>query len=534
VSAGAKRRALAVGGAIVLAALAAAAFWPSLRWLVERWREPEGYYSHGPLVPLAALWIAWRERERLRATPRRGSWRGLALLLPALAIGTLAALLRFDSPAALALIALLLPGFVLLFEGGARLRRLALPLAFLLFAWPLPEIAVVGAIDVLKRIVVPSSAALVNLFGAGVAVRGSWLLLPDGGKLLIDDECSGLKSALALVALGAFMAATARGLSKRGRLLLLLLALPVALAANIVRVALLAAVGAAAGAERAGALHDPSTWGVYLVAIALYLLVEWRLRRRAEAKGAASAAAPALAPAADGGGGRARFAVAALLLCGGAAVTWRADRPRPAAQTGVVARVAMEIDGWRGEEHALTKRHYDLLETRDVLLRSYVRGGDDVLACVAVAGPDGKAAHPPEVCYRGLGYDVAEQRRIDVELGGSRRRIERLRARQGTRDLLVWSWYRVGEVETAGWLNEWWLALCARLRGRDERVALLRFSTVVRRGSETRDDAAAEAAAEARLREFVGNFLPALDAALAGAATGGESRTPPANGASGK
>ena len=528
---GARERALRAGGAIALALLAAAAFWPSLRWLVERWREPEGYYSHGPLVPLAALWIAWREREQLRATPRLGSWRGLALLLPALAIGTLAALLRFDSPAALALIALLLPALVLLFEGGARLRRLALPLAFLLFAWPLPSIAVVGTIDLLKRIVVPSSTALVNLFGAGVAARGSWLLLPDGGKLLIDDECSGLKSALALVALGAFMAATARGLSKRGRLVLLLLALPVALAANIVRVALLAAVGAYGGAERAGSLHDPSTWGVYLVAIALYLLFEWRLRRRAEAKGAAPGGAPvaalpaapaSLAPAVDGGRGRIRFAVAALVMGAGAAVTWRADRPRPAQQTGVVARVALELDGWRGEEHALTKRHYDLLETRDVLLRSYVRGEDDVLACVAVAGPDGKAAHPPEVCYRGLGYDVAEQRRIDVELGGRGRRIDRLRARQGTRDLLVWSWYRVGEVETAGWLNEWWLALCARLAGRDERVALLRFSTVVRRGGEARDDAAAEVAAEARLRAFVEKFLPALDAALAGAGGGGE------------
>lgn len=534
----AKERASKAAAALALAALAAAAFWPSLRWLVERWSAPDGYFSHGPLVPFAALWIAWRERERLRATPRRGSWWGLALLVPALALANGAALIRRDSPAALALIVLLLPGLVLLFGGRERLRLLALPLAFLLFAWPLPLIAVVGALDLLKRIVVPASCALVNLFGAGVAARGSFLLLPDGGRLLVDDECSGLKSALALVALGAFMAITARGLSRRARLLLLVLALPIALAANVVRVALLAAVGASAGAARAGQLHDASTWSVYVVAIALYLLLEWKLRRRAEAKGVVPAAAPVAAiaaaaspaSAASDRAGVLRFAVVALLVAAGAFVTWRADRPRRPAQTGVLARVASEIDGWRGVDRTLTERQYGLLETRDVLLRSYARGGEEVFACVAVAGPSGDAAHPPEVCYRNQGFDVAEQRTFESELGGRLRRVDRLRARQGRLDLIVWSWYRVGEQETPSWLKEFWLAVTANLGGRDERVALLRFSTAVKRGGAARDDAAAEAAAEARLRAFVEKFLPALDAALAGGGGDGESHERPADG----
>lgn len=279
---GAAARRVAI--ALAVAALVAVAFHPALRWLGLRWTAADGYFSHGPLVPLACLWLAWRRRAELAAalarTPAPGTWWGLALIVPALLLGAAAAYLRFDGPAALALFALLLPGLALLFGGVACLRVLAFPCAFLLFAWPLPMFAVTGAIGVLKRLVVGGSTALVNLFGAGVRAEGSFLVLPGGARLLVDDECSGLKSALALVALGAFMAGTARGLAPVARCVHFALALPVALFANVVRVTLLAALGRLGGAGLAARLHDPSTWGVYVVALAAYVLLERLLRGR--------------------------------------------------------------------------------------------------------------------------------------------------------------------------------------------------------------------------------------------------------------
>jgi EpsI family protein len=501
-----------------LVVFTAVAFLPSLSWLVERWSAPDGYFSHGPLVPLASAWLVWRGRARLLAATGGGSWWGLAWIAPALALGVASAWLRKDSPAALALL-FVLPGFALLFGGRERLRALAFPLAFLVFAWPLPMFAVVEAIDRLKRIVVPASCALVNLFGAGVRARGSFLLLPDGGRLLVDDECSGLKSALALVALGAFMAGTARGLGGKTRVLLFALALPIAVVANVARVALLAAIGRVGGVAAANRWHDPSSWAVYVVAIAIYLGLERLLRGRKRAAAVPAPATPPPAATASGGSGRSRYVVALALTGAASLATWRGAQSRGAPVAAFTATIAHSIGDWTGSDKSLTARQYDLLETRDILFREYVRGDVRVLACVAVAGAEGKAAHPPEICYRGQGWDVVDQRRLEVALAGRTRAIDRLLVRQEGVELLVWSWYRVGAEETPDWLREQQLAFSATLSGRDDRAALLRFSTSL--GKFAPDDAAAaaaaEAAAEASLEDFVGKFLPAFDAALAAA-----------------
>lgn len=501
-----------------LVALTAIAFGPSLAWLVERWSASDGYFSHGPLVPVASAWLVWSGRARLRAATGGGSWWGLAWIAPALALGVASAWLRKDSPAALALL-FVLPGFALLFGGRARLRALAFPFAFLVFAWPLPMFAVVEAIDRLKRIVVPASCALVNLFGAGVRARGSFLLLPDGGRLLVDDECSGLKSALALVALGAFMAGTARGLGGKARVVLFALALPIAVVANVARVSLLAAIGRIGGVAEANRWHDPSSWAVYVVAIAIYVGLE-RLLRRKKSGTAEPAPAPTLSPAtASGGRSRPRYVVALALTGAAALATWRGAQPRGAPVAAFTATIAHSIGDWTGSDKSLTARQYDLLETRDILFREYARGDARVLACVAVAGAEGKAAHPPEICYRGQGWDVVDQRQRDVVLAGRARAIDRLLVRQDGVELLVWSWYRVGAEETPDWLREQQLAFAATFAGRDDRAALLRFSTSLGKfaPNDVAAATAAEAAAEARLEDFVGKFLPAFDAALAAA-----------------
>jgi len=87
-------------------------------------------------------------------------------------------------------------------------------------------------------------------------------VLPGGDRLLVDDECSGLRSALALVALGTYVAGTARELPGARRL---------------------GAGDPADRGEAARAWHDPSTWGVYAVAIAACVLLERALRPRSRA-----------------------------------------------------------------------------------------------------------------------------------------------------------------------------------------------------------------------------------------------------------
>jgi EpsI family protein len=264
-------------------------------------------------------------------------------------------------------------------------------------------------------------------------------------------------------------------------------------------------VARAGGVERARAWHDPSTWGVYAIVLAAYVLLERSLRKPVPTAVAAADAHPLFAP------GRARLVVALLLVGASVLAAWQLHRPAPITGALRLAAIPSAIGDWRGRDLEVTERQQGLLETRDVLLREYRGGADEVLACVAVAGPSSKAAHPPEVCYRGQGWHVVAQTIWDAPLGGrSRPLCELIVEREGAREL-VWSWYRVGADETESWWREQWLAVKARLAGRDVPAALLRFSTPVA------DPAGPEEqrAAQARLVRFLGMFLPVADAALA-------------------
>jgi exosortase/archaeosortase family protein len=97
----------------------------------------------------------------------------------------------------------------------------------------------------------------------------------------VGDECSGLTAALALLALGTFIACSARELPGRRRALLVVLALPVALIANMARVTLLAAIGRLSGPAAVDSWHTASAVMVYAIAIAAYVGLERRLRVRA-------------------------------------------------------------------------------------------------------------------------------------------------------------------------------------------------------------------------------------------------------------
>jgi hypothetical protein len=155
--------------AVPLVVFMAVAFRPSLSWLVERWSASDGYFSHGPLVPVASAWLVWSGRARLRAARGGGSWwaspdRAGARARRRVGVAAQGLAGRARAP--------LRPAGLRCSSAAASAARARLPARVPRLAWPLPMFAVVEAIDLLKRIVVPASCALVNLFGAGVRARG--------------------------------------------------------------------------------------------------------------------------------------------------------------------------------------------------------------------------------------------------------------------------------------------------------------------------------------------------------------------------
>lgn len=159
---------------------------------------------------------------------------------------------------------------------------------------------------------------------------------------------------------------------------------------------------------------------------------------------------------------------------------------------------------WRGIDLPVSDRQYGLLESRDVLLREFrQRGtGPAVLACVAVAGGNRKVAHPPEVCYRGQGFEIHDLREVTFRHGDEEWAVQRLRISYRGEPELVLSWYRVGDRTTASYLYQQWLGLVAEFGHPDRLSALVRISVPIEGD---------ESAAEQRIAGFCSEFLPALE-----------------------
>jgi hypothetical protein len=59
-------RAILLLGLVLL--LAIAVYWPMFLYANDKWASSDNH-SHGPFVPLAALYLVWRVRKRLARLP---------------------------------------------------------------------------------------------------------------------------------------------------------------------------------------------------------------------------------------------------------------------------------------------------------------------------------------------------------------------------------------------------------------------------------------------------------------------------------
>ncbi|NOY45645.1 MAG: exosortase [Deltaproteobacteria bacterium] len=263
--------------AVVLGATAVlyAAVIPSM---VQDWYLDENY-SHGFLVPLVSLYLLWdRRREVAEAARRaRGSWAGLVLCLVSLALfvlGRAGAELFLQRSS----LVFLLMGAVLWLWGWRVFAKVLFPLAFLLFMVPLPYLVYDSVAFPLKLLA--ARVATDSLFWLGVPVfREGNIIHLASQTLEVADACSGIRSLVSLLALGVVYAYfMSRGWWRR--LLLVVATVPIAIAANALRITgtgLLTHYVSPEAAE--GFFHTFSGWVVFVAAFVMLFVVGWVLNR---------------------------------------------------------------------------------------------------------------------------------------------------------------------------------------------------------------------------------------------------------------
>ena len=260
-----------LGGALLIAALVAAAYCRVLAKLVTDWWQIADF-SHGFLVPPFAAYVLWRKRDRLLATGIAPSWSGVALVF----FGLLVLLLGvYGSELFLSRISLVmvLAGLVLGFGGRKQLAEMRFALLVLLLAIPIPAILYTQITFPLQILASKLASDLLPLFGVPVLREGNVIQLP-AMSLEVAEACSGIRSLMSLLTLAIFYGYFLERSTWR-RVALAFASLPIAIAANAVR---LLGTGLSVqywDPEKAmGFFHEFSGWVMFLVSLACLVGVD--------------------------------------------------------------------------------------------------------------------------------------------------------------------------------------------------------------------------------------------------------------------
>ena len=252
-----------------ITALLAALYYKILYSLGTQWyADPD--YSHGFLVPLLSGYFVWERREKLRSLPAAPSPWGIILLgggLLMLLIGSAGSELYMQRTSIIVVIA----GLVLLMLGREFLRVLLFPIAFLFFMIPLPAIVMNAVAFPLQLFAAKTATYCLYNFGIPVLREGNVIVLA-GTTLEVAEACSGIRSLQALLALGTVYAYFTQHVMWK-RWTLVLLSIPIAIAANAFRVTGTGVLTHYWGVEAAqGFYHTFEGWLIFVVAFALLLV----------------------------------------------------------------------------------------------------------------------------------------------------------------------------------------------------------------------------------------------------------------------
>jgi exosortase len=212
-------------------------------------------YSHGAFIFPISAFVLYLQRKQIRETPLKPVAWGLLPLALGLLLqsGSYLMHIRYVSMWS---IVLTLAGGILIFYGKEIWKIARFAVFFLLFAAPIPY-----------RIIDPPSKWIrsASTTGAAITMKGlGYALIQKGNKievpgyaLEVADVCSGFKKTVALLAFSLLYGYMFQiGIGKRA--LLVLAAVPIGIAANILRVSGLIAVTMAGGLP---ALHVAHDWG---------------------------------------------------------------------------------------------------------------------------------------------------------------------------------------------------------------------------------------------------------------------------------
>jgi exosortase D (VPLPA-CTERM-specific) len=496
----------------LLAGLLVWLYLPTLTHLVEQWwHDPN--FSHGFFVPLFTAFVIWQERSRLVRLIPRPSWWGLLLLgfgLCVLVLGQMGAelfLSRFS-------LLIVLAGLIVFFLGWSFFRTLLFPWALLVLMIPIPAIVFNQITFPLQLLASKIASTILPWLGVPVLREGNVIILP-AMALEVADACSGIRSLMSLATLAVIYGYLMER-NNAVRVLLALASLPIAVAANSLRVVVTGLLVQYWDPDKAqGFFHEFQGWLMFVASLAMLYLLHRVIRLIWPEEGSPSSSHPS-DPAQQGrklitkrsGGLRLGLAVGLIALT--AILLQARSRTEIIPSRLPLSSFPVQLGNWSGRDIPLDQDTLEVLGPGDFLLRGYRDpDGDlpyvDLFLAYFPSQRTGDTIHSPKHCLPGAGWIPEENDRVTLSLPGhspfpaNRYVISKAGAHKL---VLYWYWAHDRGVASEYWAKFYLVKDAIRMNRSDG--ALVRITTDVL-PSESPD------AAEQRLLPFASTVFPLLD-----------------------
>lgn len=266
---------------VVLLALGTAVFFDFLRQQVAFAISQPSDWGHTLVIPAVGGYLVWLRREALLAEPFRPCWAALPVLIGGVAWYVLCVIgpkpLFHHNLQAIG-VTLALFGAVWAILGTRAMRVLWFPMLYVcIFSQTLSERLLSKATFLLQDLAALGAYGLLLVLGIDADRSGNTItVLSDGVShpLNVAEACSGMRMVVAFTALGTFLAATQMtGIVQRS--LMVLSAIPVAVAVNILRIVTLGILSLADSNFASGEFHHFVGLVWMLPGLVLFLGIQW-------------------------------------------------------------------------------------------------------------------------------------------------------------------------------------------------------------------------------------------------------------------
>jgi exosortase len=271
--------------------LGAAFLWLFHHWLYVQYQHSSTAvedWGHAFLVPFISGYLIWVRRDTLARVAPRTSWVGLVPLLAG--IGTYFLFVASPLPGGHMVqgwaVILTLMGVALVLVGRRAMYHLFLPLSYLVFAVTISERVMIQLTFKLQLVASQGAYMVLSVAGAiagfSVDVAGNRIeLLTRSGQVVplnVAEACSGMRMVVAFFALAAAMALISCRFWWQ-RVVLMLLAAPVAILLNIGRVSVLGLLSLGNQNLATGQAHTFIGTVLLIPGLLLFMGIVWLLNR---------------------------------------------------------------------------------------------------------------------------------------------------------------------------------------------------------------------------------------------------------------